>query len=185
MLYPTGPGEGRELERGAIAGYAGVNWFPGSKRIVVCGNEAGRATRCFAQDLSGGAPKALTPEGVVGGGVSPDSQTLLGATSEQKFFLYPLSGGEPRPIPQIHPDDQPIGWSGNGAILLNRLGELPLHVEKLDLASGRRTPVREIAPADRSGVLGITAVTVSSDGKWYAYGYSRDVSQLFTVDGVK
>jgi len=58
-------------------------------------------------------------------------------------------------------------------------------VEKVELESGRRMLVRELAPADRSGVTGIDTVAMSGDGKWYAYGYARDVSQLFTVEGVK
>ena len=45
--------------------------------------------------------------------------------------------------------------------------------------------MRELAPADRSGVIGVTAVSMSGDGKWYVYAYRRDVYQLFTVEGVK
>jgi len=185
MLYPTGAGEGRQLDRATLEGYAGVTWFHDSKRVLVCGNEPGKATRCFAQDIEGGAPKAVTPEGTVAGGVSPDGNTILAATADQKFVLYPLAGGESRPLPQIQPDETPTAWSGNGALLLYHNGQLPLHIEKLDLATGKRTPVRDLSPADRSGVLGISFVSISSDGKWYAYGYARDTSQLFTVEGVK
>jgi serine/threonine protein kinase len=53
------------------------------------------------------------------------------------------------------------------------------------LASGRRAPMRDLAPADRSGVTDVKRVSISADGKWYAYEFARDVSTLFTVEGVK
>ncbi|MDP9267070.1 MAG: protein kinase [Acidobacteriota bacterium] len=186
MLYPTGAGEGHQLEPGLLVGYAGVSWFPDSKRLLVCGNEAGRATRCFAQDIAGGPPKPITPEGIQLAWVSPDAKTVLGLAPDQwKYFLYPIGGGEPRTLPQMTRDMIAIGWSGTDSVLLYRTGQLPLRVEKMDLASGRRTPVRDLSPADRSGVLGISSIAISPDGKSYTYGYPRDVSQLFTVEGVK
>jgi len=127
----------------------------------------------------------VTPEGVTAGLASPDGNTVLATTADQKFSLYPLAGGAPRSLPQIQRDEVPVAWIGNDSVLLYRTGQLPLHIEKMYLATGKRTPVRDLSPADRSGVLGINFVTVSSDGKWYAYGYSRDTSQLFTVAGVK
>ena len=97
-----------------------------------------------------------------------------------------MGNGEPRPVPHVGREDQVIRWSADGrSLLVFRANELPLRVEKVDLESGRRTLVRELSPADRSGVIGIGTVSMSGDEKWYAYGYSRDVSQLFTVDGVK
>ena len=58
-------------------------------------------------------------------------------------------------------------------------------LEKLELAGGRRTLVQELSPADHSGVPAIQLVSMSADEKWYAYSYSRDVYQLFTVENVK
>ena len=83
-------------------------------------------------------------------------------------------------------EDQVIRWSADGrSLLVFRGNDLPVRVEKVELESGRRTLVLELSPADRSGVIGIAAVSMSGDEKWYAYGYARDVSQLFTVEGVK
>ena len=188
MLYPTGAGEARLMERGTLEDYAytGGGWFPDGKRLLVCGNEHGRATRCYTQELSGGAPQPVTPEGTGQGWVSPDGKVILGRSGAGEFLLYPMGNGEPRPVPHLGREDQVMRWSADGrSLLVFRENELPVRVEKVELESGRRTLVRELSPADRSGVTGIDTVSMSGDEKWYAYSYSRDVSQLFTVEGVQ
>jgi hypothetical protein len=136
--------------------------------------------------LTGGAPQPITPEGTGAGWISPDGKVILGRTGAGEFFLYPVGNGEPHPVPHLRREDLVIRWRADGrSVLVFRENELPVRVEKVELESGRRTLVRELAPADRTGVTGITNVSISRDEKWYAYGYARDVSQLFTVAGVK
>lgn len=188
MLYPTGAGEARLMERGTLEEYSyrGLDWFPDSKRLLVCGNERGRATRCFVQELSGGPPKPLTPEDMGEGWISPDGEVILVRTGARGFLLYPIANGEPRPLAYLVREDQVIGWSADGrSLLVYRGNQLPVRVERVDLASGRRSLVQELSPADRSGVTGIDFVSMSRDEKWYAYSFTRDVSQLFTVEGVR
>ncbi|HEV2022406.1 MAG TPA: protein kinase [Terriglobales bacterium] len=186
MLYPTGAGEARTMERGSLENYAGAGWFPDNKRLLVCGNEPGHAPRCYLQELSGGAPQPVTPEGTTGGWISPDERVILGQTGAGEFFLYPVGDGEPHPVPHLGREDRVIRWGADGhSLLVFRQNQLPVRVEKVELESGRRTLVRELAPADRSGVTGIGFVSMSGDAKWYVYSYGRDVSQLFTVEGVR
>jgi Tol biopolymer transport system component len=186
MLYPTGAGQARRMERGSLENYARADWFPDNKRLLVCGNEPGRAPRCYLQELAGGTPQPLTPEGTTSGWVSPDGTHILGKTGAGEFFLYPVGKGEPRPVPHLGREDTVIRWSADGlSLLVFRSNELPVRVEKVELESGRRMLLRELAPADRSGVTGIDTVSMSGDGKWYAYSYGRAVAQLFTVEGVK
>ena len=187
MVYPTGAGEARQMERGNLESYAtSGDWSPDGKQLLVCGNEAGRATRCFLQEVAGGAPRAVTPEGTEQGWMAPDGKSILGWSATGEFFVYPLGEGQPRPVPQLGSSDRVIGWTSDGrALLVYRANQLPVRVEKLDLAGGRRTLVRELSPADHSGVPAIQLVSMSADEKWYAYSYSRDVSQLFTVESVK
>jgi serine/threonine protein kinase len=61
VIYPTGPGETRRPPRGDLETYHSASWFPDGKSILVVGNEAGKASRCYAQDVSGGPPRAVTP----------------------------------------------------------------------------------------------------------------------------
>jgi len=185
-LYPTGAGEARMMERASLENYARTDWFPDNKRLLVCGNEPGRATRCYVQELAGGAPRPITPEGTTDGMVSPDGKLLIVQTGAGEFFIYPMGNGEPRPVTHLEREEKVIRWGADGrSLLVFRPNNLPVRVEKVDLVSGKRTLVKELAPADRSGVTGIDSVSMSGDGKWYAYGYGREVSQLFTVEGVK
>ena len=185
MLYPTGAGQARQLNVGDLAGFNGISWMDNA-RLLIAANEPGHAIRCYLLELAGGPVKAVTPEGTFGCLTSPDGKMVAVYTAEQKTVLYPLGGGEPRPVPQLTPEDAVAGWGADGrALLVWRQSQMPVRLERLDLASGRRTLVREISPADRSAVIGINAIALSPDEKSYAYGYTRDVSQVFTVDGVK
>ena len=56
---------------------------------------------------------------------------------------------------------------------------IPSRLERVDLASGKRTPVRELGPPDRAGVIQLVGVSVVADGRAYAYGYWKRFSKLF------
>jgi len=74
------------------------SFFPDGKRIAFTGNEEGEGPRLFVQDLAGGDPKPVSPEGVAafaGNKVSPDG-AFLAAASDAGLALYPTAGGEPR-----------------------------------------------------------------------------------------
>ena len=47
------------------------------------------------------------------------------------------------------------------------------------------TLIREVAPADRTGVLRGMGAALTDDTKSYAYGYQRMTSQLFVVEGAR
>jgi Tol biopolymer transport system component len=186
MLYPVGAGEPRRLDHGEIESYSTAKWFADGKSTLVCGNEPGHASRCYVIDLAGGTPRPLTPEGTMAGSVSPDGMTVLAREVVGGFSLHPVAGGEPRPVPSLAPDETVAGWSEDGAsLLVYRANTVPAHLERLDLASGRREPLMEFAPADRTGVINVTSLTMAADRKSYAYSYLRYLSHLFVVEGVR
>jgi hypothetical protein len=41
------------------------------------------------------------------------------------------------------------------------------------------------SPGDPAGLQRIGAIRLSSNGRFYAYGYTRAVSDLYAVDGLK
>jgi hypothetical protein len=55
----------------------------------------------------------------------------------------------------------------------------------LDLKTGRRQPWKVLSPSDPSGVAGITRIKITSDGQYYIYGYSRQLSKLLLAEGLK
>ncbi len=49
VIYPTGAGETRRLERGGLENYATAQWFRDGKSVLICGNEPGKGTRFYVQ----------------------------------------------------------------------------------------------------------------------------------------
>jgi Tol biopolymer transport system component len=186
VLYPTGPGEMRVLERGDIEYYDSARFFSNGKRILTCGNEPGHATRCYVQDVAGGAPRPITPEGTAGGITSPEGKEVLVRNSGGRFFIYSLAGGSPSAVQGLTPEDVVIRWSKDGgSFFVFGNSQVPAQVERVDISTGRRTIARELAPVDRAGVLQIRWVALADDGESYAYSYARNLSQLNVVEGVK
>jgi Tol biopolymer transport system component len=186
VIYPTGPGEPRRLPRGNLETYRSAAWFPDGKSVLLAGNEAGKASRCYEQDVSGGAPRPVTPEATTNGTVSPDGLQILYAKPGGAYFIQRAGGGTAQSVPGLTPDDQVIRWSVDGrSLYVFRPANVPFRLERLDLASGRRALVREVAPADRAGVLNGWGAALTDDTRSYAYSYARMTSQLFVVEGAR
>jgi hypothetical protein len=186
VIYPTGPGETRRLPRGDLEVYQSAGWFPDGKSVLVCGNEAGKASRCYAQDVSGGLPRPVTPEATANCSVSPDGLQILYSKAGGTYLVQRAGGGAAEPAPGLTTDDLVIRWSAdNRSVFVYRPTNVPFKIERLDLASGRRVLIREVAPVDRAGVLYGTMAALTDDAKTYAYDYKRMTSQLFVVDGVR
>jgi hypothetical protein len=56
---------------------------------------------------------------------------------------------------------------------------------QLELATGTRELITTLAPSDVAGVTTIVNVHMTADGKTYAYSFSRELSDLFLVDGAR
>jgi Tol biopolymer transport system component len=186
VLYPTGAGEPRRLERGGLVSYESAQFFPDGKRIVVCGHEEGTGVRCYVQDIAAGKPRPVTPEGTSQALVSPDGRQILVKASGGALALYPADGGEPRPVVGAAPDDSVIRWSPDGrSLLIFHSDDVPARIVRLEIATGKREPMRTIGPADMTGVLSVGPFVFTDDGKSYAYACRRMVSHLFLVEGAR
>jgi Tol biopolymer transport system component len=186
VLYPTGPGEPRRLDRGGIISYETARFFPDGTRVLACGHEEGHVVRCYIQGVAGGGPRAVTPEGTTNGWVSPDGRTIVADRSTGGPVLFSADGGKPRSIPGATAHDTTQGWDASGqAILVADPSGVPLRLERLDLATGRRTLVRTLGPSDLAGVLEIFPVIVTNDAAAYAYGAMVTFSHLFLVHGAR
>jgi len=186
-LLPTGAGETKTLTNDAIA-HQWAHWCPDGKHFVFSGNEPGKGVRYFIQDIAGGQPKAFSPEGVdaLSFAVSPDGQTVAGVGPNQKGYLYSVSGGEPKILAGMEEGDLPINFTSDGsAVFVYHTGEIPAKVYRVDLASGKKSVWKEIAPLDPTGVSTMAPVLMTPDGKSYVYGFHRTVGDLYLVEGLK
>jgi len=186
MLYPTGAGEARRLDRGGIESYGSAVFFPDGRSVLVCGHEPGHAPRCYVQEIVGGKPRAVTPEGTARGILSPDARQILVKASGGGLVLYPAGGGEGRPVPGTTPDEHAIRWSREGgSLLVSRESDVPLRIERIALPGGRRDSVRTVGPTDLGGVTSVSSPFFAEDEKSYAYVFSRTISHLFLVEGAR
>jgi WD40 repeat protein len=183
-LLPIGAGESRIL-RDEGFNYQRAAWFRDGKRLLLAGSASGAPPRMYVRDLSTGPPRPITPEWVAGGWISPDGRLVAAVDLKTgQWALYPVDGGEPRPIPSIRPDETLYGFDDTGASIYVASENTTTHVDRLDLATWKRTPVRDIGPADPTGVIG-TDVLLARDGKSYCYSAVRALSRLYAVDGLR
>jgi Tol biopolymer transport system component len=185
-LLPTKAGEARPLTSDKM-NHSWARFLPDGKRLVFAGNEAGKGTRLYTLDLAGGKVVPISPEGVHGTAftISPDGHTVATIGGDQQGHLYPISGGEPRPLPGLERGEQPISWTADGrSLYIYRPGELPARVFLLNLETGRRTPFRELMPSDPAGVETIGPILITPDGKTCVFGYHRMLSDLYLVEGL-
>jgi eukaryotic-like serine/threonine-protein kinase len=190
VLLPTGPGESRRLSREGFETIQSADWFPDGKRIVVYANETGRSARLFQMDIQNGQRQPLTPEGTRGvlHPVSPDGKWVAAQNPDGGMVLYSTEGQPPRTLAGLAPDEVPIRWASDGkSLFILRRGRLPAHVERMDLASGKRTAWKELMPSDRAGVrsIGWNTVQIAGGGNGYAYSYQRNLGYLALMDEVK
>jgi Tol biopolymer transport system component len=186
-LLPTGAGETKSLTNDSI-NHQWARWFPDGKRFVFSGNEPGRGVRFYMEDISGGKPQAISSEGVEAQdfAISPDGQMVVGIGPDQKGYIFPVSGGDPRIVKGMEAGDLPINWSQDArSIFLYRTGEVPAKVYRLELATGKKTVWKEIAPLDPTGVSTIGPILMTPDGKTYVYGFHRTLGDLYLVEGLK
>ena len=138
------------------------------------------------QEISGGTPRPVTPEGTRDGRLSPDGTLVLARGSGGTYALYPIAGGSARPVPGLADAGVVAEWSTDGkSVLAYRRAEIPCRLERVDLATGRRTFFTELAPADPAGLLSIREVFVTDDLQSYAYTAYYQVSSLFVSEGRK
>ncbi|MEP6993714.1 MAG: WD40 repeat domain-containing protein, partial [Acidobacteriota bacterium] len=184
VVLPTGTGETRVLRKEGLK-YSGAKWFPDGRRVLFEASTPGHSSRLYLQDLAGGEPRPLTPEGFRVGPVSPDGKFIAARGLDGGLLLYPVDGGEARAVPGVDSDDRVIRWDAKGdALFVAKGGLAPLRIDRLVLATGSREPWREITPADPSNVIGID-VKLTPDGKSYAYSALRELSSLYVVDGLR
>jgi len=183
-LLPTGPGEARPIGAAGMH-YDRIEWFPDGQRLLVTGNDPGRRVRAFIQDVNGGLPAPVTPEGTPAGHVSPDGKYVTGIVGG-KLNLIPADGGVPKIVAGVEARESVIRWSADGRFLFLRRSEEPsaVKIERLDIASGRKETWRELRTPDPVGVQ-IGEIVMTPDGTAYAYSFERNISTLYLAKGLK
>ena len=186
VLYPTGVGDMKQLKDDGLNHIAGT-FLPDGKRFVFTGTEAGHGARLYVESLDDAKPHAFSMEGIASGMVvSRDGTTVAARGPDQKIYLFPVNGGDAKVVANTEPGEFPTAWSADGrSLFVITRGQIPAQVFRIDIATGQRTFWRSFEPADAAGIDTIRGVLVSADEKSYVYGYTRTLSDLYLVQGLK
>jgi Tol biopolymer transport system component/predicted Ser/Thr protein kinase len=185
VLYPTGVGEMQQLKNDGL-NHTTAAFLPDGKRFVFTGTEPGHGARLYVESLEDAKPRTISMEGVRSNVLSPDGRFVAARGPDDKVYLFPVAEGEPKLVAGVQPGEFPTSWSADGrSIYVIARGQIPAQVFRVDVATGQRTAWRSLEPADAAGIDTIRGVLISSDDKAYVYGYSRTLSDLYLVQGLK
>jgi eukaryotic-like serine/threonine-protein kinase len=167
LRLPTGSGDSTSLPRGRVENYYHASWFPDGKRVMFVGSEAGHAHRIYIQDLQGGLPRAISPEGIAGWRASPDGRFVAARTGDQRLYVLPASGGSARFVTQLLPGEGLFGWAPNGRSLYVAEEGVSMTVFQIEVATGKRSPWKTFSLPDPAGAV-IPSLIVTPDGRGHA-----------------
>jgi hypothetical protein len=187
ILLPSGAGDAQQITHDGLY-HSWARWLPDSQGIVFTAKQEGHGARIYLQKSITSQATPVSPEGIdpLVLALAPDGSQAAGVGADGLAYLYSLTGGPTRSVPGFTAGEQPIEWSADGrSLYVYRPGELPAKVSLLNLASGKRTPWRTLAPADPAGVSQIGPIVMTPDGASYIYGYHRTLSDLYLVEGLK
>ena len=192
VLLPTGPGTPLVIENETIVDFSTASFVTDEREVVFAGGERGAALRWFRQSVPGGEPRPITGavqhlEGYDLGSspVSPDG-SILAATKDGVLALYPLDGGEPRPLDEVPASMKVIRFTPDGRFLyVKETVGRSVRVHRVEIETGRRELWKTIAPSDPTALDQIYAIQISDDGESYYYTFMRKYSDLFIVDGLR
>ncbi|MFI5184895.1 MAG: protein kinase, partial [Vicinamibacteria bacterium] len=193
MLLAAGTEPPRELPRGDLDGVGVAWWTPDGQRLTFWGREKDRPERDYILQPPDGQPRPISAEGTWC--LAPSQRWAPCFHYEQDkgqatriWELRALDGGETQPAPWIGREEAVIGWSPDGSqAFVAGWSQPPFRVFRVDVTTGRREPWLDTSPPDPAGV-GTTALAgtaITPDGRYYAYGYLRTLSDLFLVEGLR
>jgi hypothetical protein len=102
-------------------------------------------------------------------------------------MAWTLAGAGPREIASLSPGEVFAGWATDPSHIYVVSWSSPVaRVFSLELTSGQRKSIREIRIEDPAGMLmTMPDMFLSADGASYVYGFTRMLSTLYLVDGLK
>jgi DNA-binding winged helix-turn-helix (wHTH) protein/WD40 repeat protein len=186
-LLPTGEGQSRTIRFPSFHAYRAL-WLPDGKHLVLSASDAGKGSRLYLVDLDTEALRPISPEsaGTHVSPVSPDGSLISARGADGNVWLFPIAGGTPRKVPGLQEGERILAWTSDGkAVYVGGIAETESVISLVDLATGKRRSFPTVGPLDKAGLTYVSPPTFTPDGKYYAYSYNRQISELFVADGIK
>jgi serine/threonine protein kinase len=190
-MLPVGAGVPRLLPVPHLENLIAWHPFADGERLLLHGNAPAQPPHLFEMSLADGAMRQISqvPVGWPAR-LSNDGQHVAAMGENETVLLLPVAGGESRPVPGCVAGDLPIGWTPDDrALYVYRRGRTSVLIERVDIATGERTPWHTIRPPDPAGINDIVpgyvmTVYITPDGQTYAYSFRRVLSDLYVVSGL-
>ena len=186
QVVPTGAGESRQFRIPGAATHEMAGWLPDGKTIYVSTRDSsGRWAAWLVDGASGESRPLPLPEGVIlySNTFSPDgTQFVTRCPGGEAHCMYSTTGGDPIPLAGAEPEWRAVAWDEHDRVYFrDRTFQMAEALWRVDMATGRSEHVADLAPPDRSGVLGLTRVTVAHSGEAWAFSLIRRLSDLYVV----
>jgi hypothetical protein len=195
LLLPTGAGESRELEIGDLTPNV-ATFVPPALAVAVVGTR-NAAPAAVVIDVAAGKRSAIDlPElqgRAFGRGqflpthVAPDGSLIAIRADDGTVLGWKLPGGGPaRELASLSENEAFAGWSADPARIFVASWDGPrARIDALEISSGRRTPIRQIAVHDPAGMMTTPELYLSADAETHIYSFSRMLSTLYLVTGLR
>jgi dipeptidyl aminopeptidase/acylaminoacyl peptidase len=189
-LLSAGAGEAR-----ALAGPPGTEaalFTPDGKAVLLQAREAEKRT-VHRLDLASGASQPLFEiDGPVNSSrrgapwaISPDGAHVAIQGFEGAVRAWPLAAGTPQPILRLAAHERLLRWDQTTSFLVGSLDRRAGYIDRITIGSGARKRLDQIEMLDETGVLFDPFLTVSQDGRAYAYSSSRFLNSLYLISGLR
>ena len=134
----------------------------------------------------------MTGDGVVLAGKAAvrDATSVLGRAGDT-WTLFPIQGGQGRPVSELTRGDMPVQWSDGGRYLytvdsVTGARTTAIDVSRVELATGARVLWKTLAPSDPVGIEDMReSLVITPDAQSYCYSYMRRLGDLFVVSGLE
>jgi eukaryotic-like serine/threonine-protein kinase len=195
ILMPTGPGETVEVHVPQLPDGQGlvVGWLEGEENYLVQGASlTGKGWQYFAWNARANTVTPVSPPNAPDAMplLSPDRHSYLLPCAAGPWCVYSMDGPnrppEPRPVLGLTPHDSPVNWRADGKaiyVVTHHNDNRMMPITLIDLATGNRTPWKELRPA--IPVDQVMYPRITPDGRGYAYNYTYVRSELYVGEGVK
>jgi eukaryotic-like serine/threonine-protein kinase len=187
VLVPVKAGQPRTLPKDGYGNTPYGTFFPDGRRFAFVAAEAGHASRLYVQSVEAGPAKAISAEGLAQSRifVSPDGRFVAAIGPDLKVHLYPVDGGNPVDLAGSQVGDAPSGFTADGRSLYVSQAGPKCRLDVIDVATGRRSHVRDLAVSDGAGIIAVGSARVVPDGRVVLGNFTRILSTLYKVVELK
>src|SRR5262249_3616156 len=117
--------------------------------------------------------------------ISPDQAWISSPDPGGVLTAYRVDGGDPVPVPTPGARRLPAGWLADGRLLSFTRFEVPSRVESFALRTGSLSRFATVAPNDLAGVVRITGVRVTPDGRTVVVAHRRMSGVLLLLEWIE